>query len=1074
VSIGLLGTLELVDEHGRTVDIGGVQPRVVLALLVAADGRIVSTDTLVDVIWPDQMPVSASGTLQTYVSRLRKALAAVGASIVREPAGYRLEVERDQVDLYRFEALADAGRAALDGGDAATARTLLTEAADLWRGPAVPEIRDRQQIAGFVRRLDERRLAVLEDRFAADLMLGRHAAVVGELAQSVDEHPLREGLWELLALARYRAGQQADALRAISDARRTLVEELGVEPGPRLRELESAILAHDRSLDLDVTPSRTVGDGSAGGTTPAGDRSNVGRTAAPMVGRRDELARLVSVLDDVLAGETCVAVVQGEAGVGKTRLVDALAGEAARRGAAIAVGRSLEGGAAPAYWPWLGVLRSLQAAHPDRADVAIGQLLDATGSLPAAPVATDRSHLLDGTIGLLDPRPVAPALVVVLEDVQWADPGSLELLSQVIGGLGPSAVLLVLTLREGDDADRPAVVSVLAEASRRSGTVRIRLDGLDLSEVSELLAHLHGGTVDPAAAAVMHERAEGNPFFTIELIRLLESTGAADRVVGASSLADRAVPDSVRDVVRQRLARLPASTIELLRLAAVAGRDLDVELLARASGRTFDACLDDLDVAMVHRILVPADDGAGLRFAHALVREVMVDDLTALRRARAHLLVADAIASVGRGTDEAEIYAEHLWAAAPIGVGRRAADALDTAAEVAIGRFAVATAAGLLTRSLELRRAAGSDLEAAAAELDTITNLVWTQRALHGYQGGMDYYQRAAELARRLDRREVELEMVWAEWAAHDTSCDFDRARPVAEQIAALGRESDDPLVQLAGATTWAIQCWHDGDLRGSFEAFARAAEASSAIDPVDNDLSFIAELLVLSTSFRLYIAEQVGELTEPESAFAEAAAAAPGNFPKAMTWCFGCTSATSAGDPERVERCARRVMEAEAGQVLGFWGSQARMYLSSVLVAAGRVEEGRKLFGAGLEAYREAGMRTGLALIVAAAVSAEVVGGDVGRAEQLLRIAQDELEVGERYAIPIVMLAAADVAEALGADEDDVRRQRAEAEEIALEQGAVVVAARARAARSGESWAGWVAGGRHQSTDSMSSPSSA
>jgi DNA-binding SARP family transcriptional activator len=1055
-----------------------VQPRVVLALLVAAEGRIVATDTLVDVVWPDEPPVSASGTLQTYVSRLRKSLAAVGASIVREPAGYRLEVDRDEVDLYRFEALADAGRAALDAGDAPTARRMLTEAADLWRGPALLEVRDRQQIAGLARRLDERRLAVLEDRFAADLMLGRHAAVAGELAQAVDDHPLREGLWELLALARYRAGQQADALRAISDARRTLVEELGVEPGPQLRKLESAILAHDRSLDLDVAAALIVADQPSGEeptATPAGDdRSNVGQPLTPMVGRRAELAMLVRALDDVLGGGTRVAVVQGEAGVGKTRLVEELASEAAQRGAAIAVGRSLEGGAAPAYWPWLGVLRTLQVAHPDRTDVAIGQLLDATGSLPSAPAATDRSHLLDGTIRLLEPRPVAPAQVVVLEDVQWADPGSLELLSQVIGALGSSAVLLVLTLREGDDADRPAVVAALAEASRRSGTVRLRLEGLDLSEVGQLLAQVHGSPVDPDAARVMHERAEGNPFFTIELIRLLESKGVADGLTSAPSFAEGAVPDSVRDVVRQRLARLPTPTIELLRLAAVAGRELDVELLARASGRTFDACLDDLDVAMVHRILVPADDGAGLRFAHALVREVVVDDLTALRRARAHLLVADAIADGGRGADQAEIYAEHLWAAAPIGVGKRAADALDAAAEVAIGRFAVATAAGLLARSLELRRAAGSDVEAAAAELDTLIKLVWTQRALRGYQGGMDHYQRGAELARRLGRSDVELEMVWAEWAAHDTSCDFERARPVAEQLAALGRESEDPLVRLAGATTWAIQCWHDGDLRGSFDAFARAAEARSAVDPAENDLSLIAELFVLSTSFHLYIAEQVGELPEPEMAFAEAAAAAPGNFPRAMTWCFGCTSATSAGDPERVERCAQRVIEAEAGEVLGFWGSQARMYLSSVLVASGRVEEGRELFEAGLEAYREAGMRTGLALIVAAAASAEVVAGDVARAQQLLRLAQDELAVGERYAIPIVMLAAADIDEALGADQDDVRRQRAEAEAVALEQGAVVLAARARAAGNGQPWAGWEARGRHQSTDSTDSTSSA
>jgi len=349
--VGLLGTLEVVGDDGRPVDIGGAQPRVVLALLVAEAGRVVSTDTLLDAVWGDEPPASAAGTLQTYVSRLRRALASVGATIEREPAGYRLAIDPVQLDVHRFEDLADRGRAALDAGDPATARQLLVEAAGLWRGPALLEVRDRLQASGLARRLDERRLAALEDRFTADLELGRHAAVVGELAQLVTEHPLREGLWALLATARYRSGQQADALRAIADARRTLVDELGVEPGPRLREIEAAILAQDSTLDAAPRPVPAVVQAPDPGLpSAAGDR-------APIVGRDGELATLRQALDDAFGGRPSVAVVQGEAGVGKTRLVEELAAEAVARGAQVVWGRSLEGGLAPAYWPWLGVLR---------------------------------------------------------------------------------------------------------------------------------------------------------------------------------------------------------------------------------------------------------------------------------------------------------------------------------------------------------------------------------------------------------------------------------------------------------------------------------------------------------------------------------------------------------------------------------------------------------------------------------------------------------------------------------------------------------------------------------------------
>lgn len=1053
MGIRLLGTLEVVDDDGSAIDIGGSQPRVILALLIAAGGKVVAVDAIVDAIWDESPPVSASGTLQTYVSRLRRALGEIGGSIVREPAGYRLEIDRHAIDLHRFELLADQARSSLEAGDATTARSLLLDAERLWRGPALLEVRDKPRIAGIARRLDDRRLAALEDRIAADLALGRHSALVPELAQLVSEHPLRERLWELLALARYRSGLQADALRAISEARDTLVGALGVEPGPGLRNLERAILTHDPALDFP----------GAAGPAPKPEVPAVRPTAqragpamperVPLIGRDRELASLTCALDEVSAGRPSIAVVQGEAGVGKTRLVEELAAEARRRGGTVVWGRALEGGAAPAYWPWLSVLRTLRASHPHRSNEAIDQLLDATAAVPAVPVAGDRSQLFAGVVRLLQPSDDAAAdgepLVVVVEDVQWADAESLELTTQIASGLTDERVLLILTLRESEDARREAVVALLAAVSRRGGTRRLHVGGLDRAATAELLAQVSGHPVDDALARVVHERVEGNPFYAIELQRLLAAEGPVD----ATSVARVAVPVGVRDVVRQRLSRLPRATRELLHLAAVAGRDVDVELISVAAGRSIDRCLDDLDVALEQRLLVDAGPRVGLRFSHALVREVVADELSSLRRARMHLVIADAIVATGRAGEQAEIVAEHLWAAVPIGVGGRAADALDRAADVAIRRFAVGAACDLLERSLELRRSGGTEPADTAAELDTLVKLVWALRTRDGYQGGLAHYPRGAELARRLGRHEIELEMQWAEWAGHDTACDFDRARPVATRFRDWAATSGDPVVELAGFTAWAIQCWHDGDVTESAATFALVADARSSLAASADDVSLVAELVVLSTAFGIYVDELVGRLQDPDGSFAAAAAAVDRNSAAAIIWCFACTSATSAGDLERVERYCRRVLEAEAGETLGFWGNQARMYLGAVMTATGRPEEGRELFDAGHHAYASAGMRTGVALMLAAAASAEVVAGDLERAARHLATAQDELQHGERWPAPFVLLAAADLAEASGAPAAEVFAMRSEAEAVARSQGAVVAADRARAAMSGQRW---------------------
>ncbi|MDQ4069944.1 MAG: winged helix-turn-helix domain-containing protein, partial [Actinomycetota bacterium] len=322
----LLGPLEVVDDDGHRVDVGGRQPRTLLAVLLVAEGRRVTLDALVDAIWGEDPPASATGTVQSYVSRLRRRFGA-DQQLTWDEAGYRLDVSADQVDARRFDALAEEGRALLAAGRFEEARAVLREAEELWRGPALADFADFEFAMGPAARLEQRRLSATEDRLAADLALGRHAAVVGELAELVAAHPLREGLRMQLALALYRSGRQAEALRALADAARTLREELGIEPSRPLRDLESAILAHDPSLELPPLAAAAPPATAA----PAAPAAAAVYHAPSLVGRDQELSALLAALDES-ADDARFVVIEGEPGIGKTRLADELRTVALSRG----------------------------------------------------------------------------------------------------------------------------------------------------------------------------------------------------------------------------------------------------------------------------------------------------------------------------------------------------------------------------------------------------------------------------------------------------------------------------------------------------------------------------------------------------------------------------------------------------------------------------------------------------------------------------------------------------------------------------------------------------------------------
>ena len=320
----VLGPLRA-SREGVELEIRGAKERTLLAHLVAYAGEVVPSEALIESLWGDDPPRSAAKSLQTYVLRLRNRLEldrnGKPRLLLTDGAGYQLAISPSDTDAGRFARLADLARQALAGGRAQAAVAASGDALDLWRGRAYAGCEDTGFGPAEARRLAELRLSVVETRAEAQLALGRESSVVTELERHVGEHPLRERLWELLMLAHYRAGGQAQALATYDRVRGVLAEELGVDPGPGLRELQRRVLAQDPTLL----------DGRRGVVIPPELSDDT-----PLIGRTAELEALRDAWQRTVAGIPTTVMIRGPAGAGATRLAAALAEEVARGGAAVA------------------------------------------------------------------------------------------------------------------------------------------------------------------------------------------------------------------------------------------------------------------------------------------------------------------------------------------------------------------------------------------------------------------------------------------------------------------------------------------------------------------------------------------------------------------------------------------------------------------------------------------------------------------------------------------------------------------------------------------------------------------
>jgi DNA-binding SARP family transcriptional activator len=764
VEVRVLGPLEI-RENDEPLALGGIKQRALLAILALHANEVVSTDRLIDELWGAKAPQTAAKSLQVHVSQLRKVLepnrrrGEAGEVLLTQSPGYLLRLDSEQLDMERFKRLSEEGREALAKGDAESAGAKLGEALTLWRGAPLADLTYASFAQSEISRLEEMRLAALEDRIEADIQRGRHAAVIGDLERLIASEPLRERpRWQLM-LALYRSGRQAEALEAYREAHRSLVDELGIEPGRELKELQAAILRQDPGLDFvtaEPAPAATVTEPR---TAEAPSESFGGRESA--------LAEFQAAFDEALAARMSLFLIAGEPGIGKSRLADEATSLAEARGARICWGRCWEAGGAPAYWPWVQALREYirnaddqrvrEQLEPGAADIAqmLPELHELFPDLPPPPSLDPegaRFRLFDSTASFLRAAGESQPLVLVLDDLHAADEPSLLFLRFLARSLSEAPVVVVGAYRDTEPR-REALNEAIAEVRREPITRHIRLGGLDEDEVAAVVELVGGSRPSEELATALYRETEGNPLFLGELVRLLASEGRLE--AAASATGALSIPQGVREVIDQRLRHLSDNCKRLLSIASVLGRDFRLDALERVSERPREQVLDMLDEAETARVVMDLLVGRdGLRFSHALIRDSLYGDLAASERLTLHRRTVEALEEL-YGTRREPHLAElayHSLEAAPGGDVDKAIDYARAAGDQAAALLAYEEAARLYRMGLDALELKAPTDEEMRCEL--LLALGGAEARGGDVPGSMETFLRAAEIARRLDAPE--------------------------------------------------------------------------------------------------------------------------------------------------------------------------------------------------------------------------------------------------------------------------------------------------------------------------------
>ncbi|MER6452920.1 BTAD domain-containing putative transcriptional regulator [Streptomyces sp900105245] len=963
VTFKVLGSFR-VEVGGQPSDTRGRLARMVLVQLLLARGAVVPTERIVERLWPHRVPPSAQASLHAYIARLRRTLEPERAPrtparlLVSAPYGYSLAVERDAVDAWAFEDRVAAGSTA--GLPAHLAAERLARALADWGGQPYAEFADEPWTVGERTRLEEIHRTARERLAAAQLRCGQAAQALTDARALTREQPLHEEGWRLLSLALWARDRQGEALTVLRQARRVLGEELGVDPGPALLELEQALL-HQR-LDLlhretGVPATATVHPGAARAAEAAeavGEPVAVEEHRSPtcptvlttdlLLGRDEELARFASAADRARTGRSQVVLVSGEAGIGKSSLLEAALGQLPAQGWLCAFGQCPESEGAPPGRAWFDMLPRLAEAAPPGpyADELAPLLAPGSGSDPGQPDGSPalRFRLHKALLGWLRDTARRQPLAVFMDDLHRGDQESVELFLLCAEQLRDVPLLLVGSFRTGE-GDPTAALARLAVCA----PVRLALGGLSDTEAKTFLRRAAAGMSERAAAALA-ERAGGNPFYLRESSLLLAGEGE-ERALAS-------IPQGVQDVLRRRLALLAPTATAGLRLAAVAGREAPVSLLIHAADHDADQLLDALDAGVTAGLLTEPRPGT-VRFTHALVRDALEADLTRLRLARMHSRLGRSL--IALGSHDVAATAHHLLHAATV-LTDDAGPAVHharLASEQAVRRHAPQNAETLLDAALGLLAAhpaafAGEDAPLLRVRL--LGQLVDCRIRMGAVVPAREAQQQAVRIARAEGRDDL-LTAAYTTWTEPTPWRVRAYADSDPEAVEELGRLLDTPgpddrqrcllLDQLADALD-------DSDPRAVAVAHQAVALARSLGEPRLRGLTLTSLLrrtdCELDSAAYLRLHQELTEVADSQDS-------------PEYSWMSAYTAARLAAadnDPARMEQCLVRADEIARTYELRGAFAVARLRRPMLAMAQGRFEEAEQELGAAVAELRVRG----------------------------------------------------------------------------------------------------------------------
>ncbi len=653
LTVGILGPLQVANA-GTPVPLPGRTERAVVVALAARAGHPATSTALGADVWGESSGDGNGQNLVVTVSRVRQRLVAALGPAARDlvetvPGGYRLAVDPHLVDATRFADLVAEGRRLVPEGaeSAAAARDRVSQALALWRGDPLVDIAGSPTGLAEGSRLASLRAEALDTLADAELALGHDQAVIARVEALVVDDPLRERRWAQLMVALYRTGRQADALRAYQRARAALAE-LGIEPGPDLQRLESAVLAHDPSLDV-VTP-RAGAPGGVGGPGGQGDRPPRDPMAphvvwvdqqleVPLIGRQAELARLVGRWRDVNRLRTGgVVFIDGDQGVGKTRLAAELADLARREGGRVVAARCA---------PGAGLSALLPAAS------AVGVPLPAGDLGPGSPATFEFAGQVAGY--LFDTSLDVP-LLLVLDDAQWAGAETITLFRQMgnrpLPMTQPMIVLALVLTQRGYDSP-PGLAELHRHVERLDVNDRMVVEALGPAEGRALLVGQLGTLARSIGDTTLDRLVSelgGNPRALVEYAAHLSDGAAAATAVPptagiAGVVAALGVPHSLRLAVDERLDAQAPDVVAVVLTGALIGPTFTLARVARGAGLGEDDALAGLEQAMDARLVEEGPAADTYRFLSEVDRLVALDHLSNARRSRIEARLATGAAA---------------------------------------------------------------------------------------------------------------------------------------------------------------------------------------------------------------------------------------------------------------------------------------------------------------------------------------------------------------------------------------------------------------------------------------------